>query len=345
MKQTAQNILETCAPWQHALAIQRQTVQSFYLHCAALLENSCPLSPLADSALSLKRNLFSTLFIMALEAAGVAKEKLPFYALINQCLRAQVTGCDNLLDDEYKSVIPFNLTGSGNRFRSVLTVMTADMVLGRMLAAEIAAGRMDERGGQCLLTAVLNVLIPSGIEEHEEESQTEVQVPTVQAMLEQVHYRKTGLLFEAPLRLATLMGETDPSSSAKVTQALAVFGIGCQILDDLQDVADDLYAGKYNIVISAAYHSTSSDSADESQLLHDYIGQQHSLEHALGVAAKLPVARATCMALVLNYFNQAEQLLHSCMAEFELRHSMALGMLVQESITAQRNDSSTRQPV
>lgn len=342
MKQTAGDLLSSCAPWQRALNIQRQTVRSFHHHCEALLGESCPLLPLAQSALSLKRNLFSTLFIMALEAAGVPPAKLPLYALVNQCLRAQVTGCDNLLDDEYKSVIPFNLAGSGIRFRSVLTVMTADLVLGRMLAAEIAAGRMDEHDAQRLLTAVLKVLIPSGIEEHEEESQTAVYIPSVQVMLEQVHYRKTGLLFEAPLRLATFMGATDQAASAQVTQALSVFGIGCQILDDVQDVAADLLAGKHNIVLSAAYFG---DHAAEQHLLQRSVGQRYSMDDAVAVAAQLPVARQTCLALAMSYFHQAEQALHGCLAEFETQHAMALGMLVQSAIMAQRNDvSSGTQP-
>ncbi|MDX2479133.1 MAG: hypothetical protein QNK24_02210 [Desulfuromusa sp.] len=58
---------------------------------------SCQLDSLQTEQLSLQRNLFSTLFIMATEAAGVALEALPFYTMINQCLRVQITGCDNLL--------------------------------------------------------------------------------------------------------------------------------------------------------------------------------------------------------------------------------------------------------
>lgn len=334
MKQSSGDILETCAPWQRALSIQRQAVRSFYHHCEALLADCCPLLPLEANALSLKRNLFSTLFIVALEAAGVAADKLPFYALVNQCLRAQVTGCDNLLDDEYKSVLPFNLAGSGTRFRSVLTVMSADMVLGRMVAAEIAAGRMDESSAQRLLSVVLAVLVPSGIEEHEEESQEKIKVPSVEEMLEQIHYRKTGLLFEAPLRLAEQMGETDPSVSAQIIKALAVFGIGCQILDDLQDVADDLSCGKYNIVVSAAYHD---ESSDEGRLLHSCLGEHCSEEQALAVARQLPQARKTSFALAMSYFYRAEQILHAFLAEFEPQHAMALAQLVQSSITTQRN--------
>lgn len=340
MKQSAGYILETCAPWQRAFSIQRQAVRNFYHHCDALLADSCPLLPLEVSALSLKGNLFSTLFIMALEAAGVAKDKLPFYALVNQCLRAQVTGCDNLLDDEYKSVIPFNLAGGGTRFRSVLTVMLADMVLGRIVATEIAVGRMDEISAQRLLTAVLAVLVPSGIEEHEEESQEKIKVPSVEEMLEQIHYRKTGLLFEAPLRLAEQMGETDPGVSAQIIKALAVFGIGCQILDDLQDVADDLNCGKYNIVVSAAYHD---DSSDEGRLLHSCLGEHCSEDWAIAVAGQLPQARKTSFALAMSYFYQAEQALQGCLAEFEPQHAMALAQLVQSSILAQRNDEASGQ--
>lgn len=335
MRQQACDILATCAPWQRALTIQQQAVPNFYRLCEELLRGSCSLWPLEESALSLQRNLFSTLFIMADEAAGVAVEKLPFFALVNQCLRSQVTGCDNLLDDEYKSVIPFKLDGSGTRFRSVLTVMTADMVLGRLVAAEIAAGRLAASSGQRLLAAVLAVLIPSGIEEHEEESQTTVQIPSVQVMLEQVHYRKTGLLFEAPLRLAVHMGEACAAQRDQVLQALSVFGIGCQILDDLEDVGDDLLFGKHNIVISAACYG---DNADERQRVQNYLTAQRSRSSAIQLSEHLPVARQHCVGLAGHYFQRAERALQHCLPEFSAQHAMALAMLVQASILAQRNN-------
>ena len=335
MRDQANDILMACEPWSRAFAIQRQTVQEFHQTCTSILGKSCQLDPLQPEQLSLQRNLFSTLFIMATEAAGVALEALPFYAMINQCLRVQVTGCDNLLDDEYKSVIPFALPGSGTRFRSVLTIMTGDSILANLIITEVAAGRMDHSRAQQLLAAALSVLIPSGIEEHEEESCDKEAIPSVETILQQVHPRKTGMLFEAPIRLVEKMHVADPSRSPFVAKALANFGIGCQILDDLKDVADDLYQCKYNIVISRAYHG---NNKQEKQQIESFQLVESTHEQAQQIAEQLTAARKDCLSYAVNYFQQAAQEFTQYFPSFGLQQASSLGILVQDSIMSERND-------
>ncbi|MBN2644344.1 MAG: polyprenyl synthetase family protein [Desulfuromonadaceae bacterium] len=337
MSRPASEVLLACEPWRHALSLQQQAVQNFYDQSAQLLHNSCSLCPLPEDALSLERNLFSTLFIMASEAAGVPRRLLPFYAEVFQCLRAQVTGCDNLLDDEYKSVIPFDLEGGGTRFRSVLTVMTADLVLGRLAAEELEVGRLDLSAARGLFSAVMDVLIPSGLEEHEEESQAQVVVPTVRAMQEEIHYRKTGLLFEAPVRLVQKMGLTDSERVQPVLKALSLFGGACQILDDLKDVADDLNCGKHNIVVSSAFHGVE---AQEREVVVRFLDATRNVALAQTVAQKLPVARQDCVGLALRGFQQAAQAFETSFPQFGLTQAVALGTLVQKSILSERNENA-----
>ncbi|MDX2496081.1 MAG: class 1 isoprenoid biosynthesis enzyme [Desulfuromusa sp.] len=335
MKNQASDILMACEPWARAFAIQRKTVQEFHQTCTAILGESCPLDPLQSEQLTLQRNLFSTLFIMATEAAGVALESLPFYAMINQCLRVQVTGCDNLLDDEYKNVIPFSLPGSGTRFRSVLTIMAGDSVLANLIMAEVASGRMDHSNAQKLQTAALAVLIPSGIEEHEEESCLKETIPSVETILQQVHPRKTGLLFEAPIRLVEKMGVADPSRSPFISEALANFGLGCQILDDLKDVADDLYQNKYNIVISQAYHG---NNEEEKQQIESFHLGESSHDHAQQIVEKLTTARKDSFSYAVKYFQQTTKEFTQHFPAFGLPQASSLGILVQNSIMSERND-------
>ena len=52
---------------------------------------------------------------------------------VNQCLRGMVTGCDNILDDEYKTTLETDLPPQAHRFRSVLDIMVADRVLFTLL--------------------------------------------------------------------------------------------------------------------------------------------------------------------------------------------------------------------
>ena len=339
MKTQARNILMACDPWARAFAIQRKTVQKFHQKCSTILGESCQLEPLQPEQLSLQRNLFSTLFIMATKAAGVPLNILPFYAMINQCLRAQVTGCDNLLDDEYKSVIPFLLPGSGTRFRSVLTIMTGDSALASLIMDEVASGRMDHSSAQQLLSAALAVLIPSGIEEHEEESRTKEAIPPVETILQQIHPRKTGLLFEAPIRLVEKMHVADSSFSGVIAEALANFGIGCQILDDLKDVTDDLYQHKYNIVISQAWHG---NNTDEKQLVATFHQRKSTHDQAQEIAAQLTIARKDSLTYAVKYFQQAAQAFTQYFPAFGTLQTSSLGILVQDSIMSERNDLEFR---
>lgn len=331
----AAKVLLANEPWSRAFSIQQKTVQNFHRACSEVLADGCQLLPLAADHLSLHRNLFSTLFIMSLEASGVSFEQLPFYSMVNQCLRIQVTGCDNLLDDEYKSAIPFDLDGSGIRFRSVLTIMTGDAVLAGLIAAEVAAGRFDEEMGRRLLAAVLGVLIPSGIEEHEEESAQSAPIPEVQVVLEQVHYRKTGLLFEAPVRLVEKMGVADLGRSGPVARALSCFGIGCQILDDLKDVVDDLYFHKHNLVISEACYGSNEN---ERQLVQECRQKKMTREAVARITEQLPEARNRSLVWAGDYFQQARRSFANCFPAFGVPQTEALGLLVQDSIMADRND-------
>lgn len=51
---------------------------------------------------SLQRNFFSALFMYSYYKTGIAEDRRILYAAVNQCLRGMVTGCDNILDNEYK---------------------------------------------------------------------------------------------------------------------------------------------------------------------------------------------------------------------------------------------------
>jgi len=339
MKKRASQTLQNCEPWARAFDLQRATVERFHAAAGRLLEGSCALRPLEPKSHSLRRNLFSTLFLMAVEAAGVAGEKLPFYAMVIQCLRVQVTGCDNLLDDEYKSAIPFALEGGGIRFRSVLTIMTGDAVLGELVAEEVAAGRFDCQMAGRLLAAVLAVLIPSGIEEHEEESRQEQGTPSVERMLAEVHYRKTGLLFEAPVRLVEKMQDADPERVARIAKALATFGVGCQIFDDLKDVADDLHFQKHNLVVSAACYGEDPQERERISALPE---QGLSMAEAERLAKQLPEARRRCLGLAIEHFQRAQQAFSDCLPAFGQAQAAALGVLVQGAIMAERNELTLR---
>ncbi len=241
-----------------ALLVQQQTLRTFQAAAETVLSGYCPVRPYADGALDLRKNLFSTLFLAGQASVGVPAERLPFCGLVNQCMRAWVTGCDNLLDDEAKEVIPFDLPAGGTRFRSVLTIMVADRVFADLLLQEQAAGNLSQAQALELSHLTLGWLLPSGLQEHEEEAGARAGLDG-EALLQKIHVPKTGLLFEAPLRLAEWLtgGETPRSRTARA--GVRAFGLGCQILDDLVDLETDFRERRYNYLLALAGESGRED--------------------------------------------------------------------------------------
>jgi len=328
-----EQILKNCPSWNKAYLMQKKTVEDFHKRCSGILENSCPLRPLEESYLSMKRNLFSTLFIMATASLGLSEEKVMFYAMANQSIRALVTGCDNILDDEYKEVIPFDVEGEGHRFLSVMKIMTADRVLANLTAREMANGRISPEQFEKLSSVLMEVLVPSGLEEHEEESLTVFTVPKPEEMITKVHYRKTGMLFESPVRLVEKMGDVQKENADSVCSALSNLGIGCQLLDDMKDVAIDLYAKKYNMVISYAFHG---GSKKEREIVQSVFSKNLTMQECELIAGKLKMASAKCFIQAGKMFLKAKKEFKSSIKGFGVKEFLSMGYLINRAILPEK---------
>ncbi len=333
--ENAEKILLNWPLWSEACTIQSQVVENFHQESAAILKDACPLRPLERRLMTMEHNLFSILFLTSSHSFVLSPGKKLFYARVNHCLRALVTGCDNLLDDEYKEVIPFALAGSGSRFRSVMTIMTADRIISDLAAAELAVGNLTLTQVKKLSQVVMTVLTPSGIEEHEEESLTELAIPTPEEIIEKVHHRKTGLLFRAPLDLIAGLEKGHNETTLKVAEGLRLFGLGCQMLDDRKDAALDLAAGGYNMIISYARYG---NAADEKNIVSNIEGCQNiTIEEAEKIVAKLPQADQECQAQARRFFMQALDNLTTNLPGFDILSAQALTHMVTGSIMQERN--------
>ena len=115
--------------FRRAYDLQARTQRVFHRLASRVGGQACPLAPLGRAQVQIERNFFSTLFLVVTGQMVGDSPYLPLYAMVNQAMRAWVTACDNLLDDEYKEVLPFAIQGQGGRVRSVLTLLIADRVL------------------------------------------------------------------------------------------------------------------------------------------------------------------------------------------------------------------------
>jgi hypothetical protein len=210
------------------------------------------LEPPADYS-TLRRNFFSALFLYSYHRAGIPHSRRIFYATVNHCLRAMVTGCDNLLDDEYKPTLVTDLPEKGFRFRSVLDIMVADRVLFEILLEACRQNMLDPERITEASASTLRALTRSGIQEATEEQGID-KVLEPEAILSSVHHFKTGMLFQCPWAVPRLIETTNEEVVSLVTDALYRIGMGCQIMDDMVDFATDLAKRRHNYIRSVVHH-------------------------------------------------------------------------------------------
>jgi hypothetical protein len=132
----------------------------------SIVGEACGLRPVPTDSRQIERNFFSTFFLVVTELLTGRSPLLPLYAMVNQGMRAWVTACDNLLDDEYKEIFPFDLPPGRGRTQSVLTLLIADRVLTEFMLDRFDQPELMRTVGRISPRA----LVPSALQECEEES-------------------------------------------------------------------------------------------------------------------------------------------------------------------------------
>jgi hypothetical protein len=224
--------------------------------------SSIELLPPPSGYLDMQNNFFSALFLYSYHRAGISKPRRMMYASINQCLRGMVTGCDNILDDEYKPTLRTNLPEKAYKFRSILDIMVSDRVMFELLSQ--AASRGELTSDEVLLgsAASLRVLGESGAQEASEEMGVDVVLKPAD-VLRHVHHYKTGKLFLCPWGLPGELEKLPVEVSTPIRDALYDIGMGCQIMDDMADLRRDVFEKRHNYAASLIFHRMGEDAYDQ----------------------------------------------------------------------------------
>ena len=207
-----------------------------------------------DTYFSLKQNFFSALFLYSYHRSQIVRDHRVLYVAVNQCLRGMVTGCDNILDNEYKMTLDTDLPQGGTRFRSVLDIMVSDRVLVDLLL------NYKKNNGQSpdLIRKAgagsLRALTPSGVQEASEEKGIKRRLPP-EEVLSRIHHAKTGLLFQCVWAVPAILERDIAPLSSPMKEALYRIGMGCQLLDDLVDLVPDIRLNRHNYLASLIFHN------------------------------------------------------------------------------------------
>ena len=213
-------------------------------------EYAVSMEPIPDSFYSLRKNIFSTLFQSMYHLMDCAPQHRLFYGKLIHLFRIWVTSADNLLDDEDKVVIPIQMPGSSRVMRQVVSIMTADRVFQRLLAEGVASGALTDGQARKLTDRSLQILLPSAAQEASEEMGI-TERPGPEHVLSVIHRYKTGILFNvAFLAPEIIEPHLNRARAAALKEALMQFGIGCQILDDIRDMARDHIERRHNYLLS-----------------------------------------------------------------------------------------------
>ncbi|GAB4333047.1 MAG: hypothetical protein Kow0089_01290 [Desulfobulbaceae bacterium] len=200
-----------------------------------------------------QKNFFSILFLSIYQALGMGRERRLFYGQINHCLRGLVTGTDNLLDNEYKEMLPLAFPETATRFKSVMHILLFDRFLFQVVERAVDAEVIGRGESELVRRRLFEALVPIGAEESQEEGGvTEILAP--EEILSSVHMYKGGkllcLAFVAPL----LIEKELHRGLAQAEKGIYSIGMALQMIDDLTDFHEDIEASNHNYLVSTVYH-------------------------------------------------------------------------------------------
>ncbi len=237
---------------------QRTAIGCIYNSADTVLrvpENTPPeydvaMGTIPESYYTLRKNIFSTLFQSMYHLMDCDPQHRLFYGKLIHLFRIWVTSADNLLDDEDKVVIPIQMPGSSRVMRQVVSIMAADRIFQRLLTEGVESKTLTPRQAIELSDRSLQILLPSAAQEASEEMGV-TERPDPDHVLNVIHRYKTGILFNvaflAPEIIEPHLADT---RAAALKDAMMQFGIGCQILDDIRDLARDHLERRHNYLLS-----------------------------------------------------------------------------------------------
>ncbi len=277
---------------------------------------------------SLENNFFSTLFLYSYFRAGISKPKRIFFIAVNQCLRGMVTGCDNILDNEYKKTLDTDLPINATKFRSVLDIMVSDRILVAILHKQYQEGELSFDYILQANTASLHALLQSGVQEaSEEEGAGRMLKP--KEVLNKIHPLKTGVLFQAPWVLPELIENKTLKSISQIKEGLFQIGMGCQILDDMVDLSMDIQMNRHNYVASLICHG---ENSMEQEIMKEYLAnigkyrngkdQNCNEQDDSDFLFKFPDARKTSTTKALFFLQKGTQKLFDKDHKFMIEYSI-----------------------
>jgi len=245
----------------------------------------------------LQKNFFSTLFLAVYRAVGIPVERRLFYGVINHCLRGIVTGTDNLLDNEYKEMLPLAFASEAVRFKSVMHILLFDRFLFQYPLKKNEMLDIDADRAMLLQKELFAALVPIGAGEALEERGVE-QILTPNELLQSVHMYKGGKLLCLSFIAPCLLEKELNGRLAVAENGIFSIGLALQVIDDLTDFYEDVAARNHNYLLSVIEHEGGQgEKAKLREILSRRAVRGEPVEKLFGAGVALAMARAIGEAL------------------------------------------------
>lgn len=272
----------------------------------------------SNNYFSLENNFFSALFLYSYHRGGISKTKRVLFAAVNQCLRGMVTGCDNILDNEYKRTLDTDLPINATKFRSILDIMVSDRILTAIMYKGYMDGKFAFDSILAANTASLHGLLRSGVQEASEEGGAgDILQP--QDILGNIHSMKTGILFHAPWVIPELTENINRKLIEEIKDGLFHIGMGCQVMDDMVDLSIDTKMNRHNYVASLIWHGQNSLERD---ILKAYLTSDTNAQDEPDFMLRFPDARQISTQKALDLLTKGTELLFEKKHKFMVNYSI-----------------------
>jgi len=254
-------IREHRAVEQKVLELLQQTLQTRYVRPIRLSANVLKYA---------QRNIFSILFLAVYRAIGIPAERRLIYGVINHAVRGIVTGTDNLLDDEYKEMLPLRFPADATRFKSVMHILLFDRFLFQIVEEAVRKRVFPEEHRQLIQHKIFQAMVPIGDEEASEEKGVSAILPPAE-ILASVHMYKGGNLLRLAFVAPRLVEKGLFAPLEAADGGIYRIGMALQVIDDLTDFYDDLRDRRHNYLLSSIFHE---GDISERQLLGQLLAER-----------------------------------------------------------------------
>ncbi len=237
-----------------------------------------------------RKNFFSILFLNIYRALDIPYSHRIMYGVINHSIRGIVTGTDNILDDEYKELLPLRFSEGATRFKSVMHILLFDRFLFRILDEAVRDGLITTAGKYEVQQRILDAMVPIGEEEASEEKGISVILPP-EKILSSVHMFKGGNLLRLAFVAPRILEKGLAAELEKVDRGIYSLGMALQVIDDLTDFSSDIVKHHHNYLVSSIYFEGTTSEKEK-------LG--HLLDGSMTLSAPIEIEYAESVSRVME---------------------------------------------